>query len=369
MSNQPHIHIIGGGLIGLATARACLDQGASVTVFEHQSQTGHGAGFSNSGMIHPSQSWPWVTGHLDEGAQLQAARHVASLSENAATLLKSRMRALGLDDLSRGPGCYKIFEDIELRSRAHKHYNQIGIQSENKELLSRPALYFPDDFSGNAYHWSAAETLALRQDGAVIKTGVNSEIRMSQDKACVFINDAPIEADHIIICAGYKTNSLLAPLEVSLPIKAVRGFALNFDITKLKPSALMPDTGKEAPLVDVPIMDAQTHSALTLFGGQLRLSGTLGEQSARKLWQRWCEIMPDIMGQLNTPQLVWSGQRPVCALGRPIIAQSPHIGLWVNSGHGHMGWTLSMASGELIADMVLNGKQDKRFTWPSTHGT
>ena len=355
MAKRPHVLIIGGGLIGLASARACLDRGAKVTLLEHQAQTGYGAGFSNSGMIHPSQSWPWVTGYLSENAQFEAARHVASLAKSAAPLLKTRMHALGLDDISRHTGCYKIFETSDARSRAHKQYNQIDVKAENKDLLSRPALFFPNDFSGNAYHWSAAETQALSQDGAIIKTNVDSTLCDVNGQPRVFIDGSPQDADHIIICTGHKTNKLLAPLGLNLPIKAVRGFALNFAMTD-----------KSTALPQVPIMDSKTHSALTQFKDQLRLSGTLGEQSAQRLWQRWCEIIPDIMSRHKTPQFVWSGQRPVSELGRPIISQSPLKGLWVNSGHGHMGWTLSMASGELIADMVLSGTKDERFIWPNS---
>jgi len=131
-----------------------------------------------------------------------------------------------------------------------------------------------------------------------------------------------VAADHIILCAGHKTNELLAPLGLNLPIKPVRGFAIDFN----------PNGFDLSDLPQAPVMDAASHSALTLFENHLRLSGTLGEQSARPLWQRWCELMPDVMAQLSAPQRIWSGYRPVSALGRPIISQSPLQGLWVNSG-------------------------------------
>jgi D-amino-acid dehydrogenase len=71
------------------------------------------------------------------------------------------------------------------------------------------------------------------------------------------------------------------------------------------------------------------------------------------------------MQALPRPDRVWSGDRPVSLLGRPIISESPIKGLWVNSGHGHMGWTLSMASGELIAQMIFDGQSAPAFSWPN----
>ena len=218
----------------------------------------------------------------------------------------------------------------------------------------RPALHFPDDFSGNAYRWSHAESRALSQDGVKIHTEAHVALHEKNGRISAELDGQAVEADHIILCAGYSTNELLQTVGLSLPIKPVRGFALDFNVGGIDLSSLP----------KAPIMDAASNSALTLFDKTLRLSGTLGQQTARPLWQRWCELAPHIMSNLGAPDRVWSGSRPVSALGRPIIAQSPHKGLWVNSGHGHMGWTLSMVSGQLMADMIISGHHDTRFDWP-----
>ena len=354
MKTSPHILIIGAGLIGLATARACVDSGAKVTVTERQSRTGLGAGFANSGMIHPSQAWPWVTGGLEEASQLQAARDVAELARNSVTALKDRMEELKLPDATRATGCFKVFQTDALRDSANIQYGQIGIKTQDTDILGRPAVKFPNDFSGSAYDWSVAESRALSRDGAKIYTQAQVTLHEKNRQISAVLDGQTVKADHIILCAGYNTNELLRAVGLSLPIKPVKGFALDFNIADIDLTSL-PKT---------PIMDAASNSALTLFNKTLRLSGTLGQQSARPLWQRWCELAPHIMSTLGTPDRVWSGSRPVSALGRPIMAQSPFKGLWVNSGHGHMGWTLSMVSGQFMASMILDGHQDTRFTWP-----
>ena len=354
MAQPQHILIIGAGLIGLATARACVNSGAKVTLVERQSFTGHGAGFANSGMIHPSQAWPWVTGDLNIGAQLQAARNVADLARTSVTSLKDRMVKLGLSDIKRETACYKIFESHEARNLAKDQYSQIDIQTQDSVILGRPALIFPNDFSGSAYDWSQAETQALRQDGVTLQTNAQVTLGEKDGHATVSIDECHVRADHIILCTGYSTNKLLHPLKLNLPIKPVRGFALDFDMAGLDVTSLP----------QAPIMDAKSHSALTLFGKTLRLSGTLNEQTAHPLWQRWCHLSPNLMSNVSDPKRIWSGFRPVSELGRPIITQSPLKNLWVNSGHGHMGWTLCMASGQLMADMVIAGQSNSNFSWP-----
>jgi len=356
MVTQPHILIIGGGLIGLATARSCLDHGARVTLAERRAQTGRGAGFANSGMIHPSQAWPWVKDGLSDAAQERAARDVASLSGHAVSTLQARMKALGLTDISRRQGCYQIFESAAQRDAAKLRYGITKTQTRDTVLLGRPALNFPQDFSGNARDWSIAETAALIADGAEIITGAETQLSHQNGKLSATLNGKAVKADHIILCTGHRINERLDDIGLSLPIKPVCGFAIEFDASGVDLSSLP----------DAPIMDASSHSALTKFDSRLRLSGTLSETSARPLWQRWCELLPDIMASLPTPHLIWSGVRPVSALGRPIITQSPIKGLWVNSGHGHMGWTLSMVSGALIADMIINGADDNHFDWPNS---
>jgi len=353
MTQYPHILVIGGGLIGIANARAFMTRGARVTLIERQASIGHGAGFANSGMIHPSQAWPWVESGLDETVQLLAARSVVKLAKHAPNHLKQRMRSLSLPDIDRSGGCYQIFDNPRARNTAQTRYKQIGIHAQACEQISRPALYFPGDFSADAYAWCRAEINALCAEGLDLHLGAQVKLTPSNAGIKAVINENIISADHIILCAGHGTNTVLSPLDLHLPLQAVRGFALDFNAASLNMT-----------LPKAPVMDAASRTALTIFRHTLRLSGTLGEVSARPLWQRWCHLMPELMRQLPRPRQVWSGDRPVSLLGRPFITETPHKGLWVNTGHGHMGWTLSMASGELMAQMILDGETAPDFAWP-----
>jgi len=356
MTRQPHILIIGAGLIGLANARAFIDRGANVTLIERKAAIGHGAGFANSGMIHPSQAWPWIDSGLDKAAQLKAAHAVAKLARAAPKQLRQRMEALSLPDIKRGQGCYQIFDTPLKRDLSKTRYQQINITADTTNQLSYPALYFPDDASGNAYEWSRAEAAALINEGVKLHTQVNIKLTASSQGIKAVLNGENVSPDHIILCAGHHTNTALKPLGLHLPIRSIRGFALDFDSAAIDVSGLP----------DVPVMDAASRTALTRFDNVIRLSGTLGDISARPLWERWCRIMPDVMRGLPRPHHVWSGERPVSLLGRPIISPTPIKGLWVNTGHGHMGWTLSKVSGGLMAQMILDGQMAPSFAWPDS---
>ena len=107
----------------------------------------------------------------------------------------------------------------------------------------------------------------------------------------------------------------------------------------------------------------RSHSALSFYEDHIRLSGTVGAKSAKALLSTWGEISPELMKALGDPIRVWEGQRPMSALGRPFIGRTAIPRLWVNCGHGHMGWTLSAGSGEVLAEMVMEDVIDARFVW------
>jgi len=145
MTQYPHILIIGGGLIGIANARTFITRGAKVTLIEQQASIGRGAGYANSGMIRPSQAWPWVESGLDETVQLLAARRVAILAKNAPDHLKQRMQSLSLPDIDRSGGCYQIFDSMSARNTAK---TKSAFAPKNLSKYHAPHSIFPMTFQG-----------------------------------------------------------------------------------------------------------------------------------------------------------------------------------------------------------------------------
>jgi len=344
---------MGAGLIGLSTAEALQRRGAEVTLTDARSDVMHGTSYSNSGMIHPSQARPWLSSG-DVSFDREATKAVLQLARESKTLLLEKFQSLGLkESLSRPTGCYQIFENSLEAQAAQDFYMSVGLQadlvSDAVKTLGHLALHFPEDRSGDAYSYGQALKARLSENGAVfIYKASDLKLRQGRDGVTAQLRGHVFHCDHVVVCAGPQSAEVMAQMGVSLPLTLARGFAVNFDRPNLE-------------LSEQPIMDAQTCSAMTVLGQTLRFSGTVGEASAQPLLKRWFQLAPDIMSVLSPAREVWSGLRPIPPRGRPYISATSVPNLWVNAGHGHMGWTLCAGSGELIADIILGGKEDDRF--------
>jgi D-amino-acid dehydrogenase len=101
-------------------------------------------------------------------------------------------------------------------------------------------------------------------------------------------------------------------------------------------------------------MDADSHSAMTVFEDEVRLSGSVGLEKPDGLLEIWRKIAPAMMDQLGEPYAAWTGMRPVSATGCPIMGATEAKGLFVNAGHAHMGWTQCAGAGEVVAEAVFS---------------
>ena len=357
MQNGLNIVIIGAGLIGLSSADALISRGHRVTIIEARSGPARGTSYANSGMIHPSQARPWAfDGHV--AMEDAAFKAVYELAQRSKTLLQDRLLDLGLYTDRPALGCYKLYADMASARLAQRHYSENGVTSravmDIEATLGHFALYFEGDGWGNAHDYALALEANIKSRGAVIiYDAPELRIRRGDQGVTAQMKGHIFHADHVIIAAGPQSPDVLRQLGLNLPMKAVRGYSVNFE----RPDIALPFA---------PLMDSETHSAMTVFKDHLRLSGTMNEDSARPLLQRWCVLAPNIMSALKPATEIWSGLRPMSKAGRPYIGPTSVKGLWVNSGHGHMGWTLSAGSGELIANMIVDGVKDDRFAMAGT---
>ena len=367
MAEPLKIAIIGAGLIGLSSADALLrasKKGAVVvTIFEQRSAPVRGTSFCNSGMIHPSQSVSWSSdGKIPDKLSLAASLSVFDLATRSRKLLQDNAKRLKLTDmLKRSKGCMQIYPDIRDAQKAQKAFESLGVKSsilmDPVETFGHPALLFPDDISGNARLYGEALAADLKARGVDIIYNANDisfrpqddgvAIGLAQDE---FSNPRRENFDHVIMAVGPQSPNVMASLGLSIQIDAVGGHAVNY----AKPDMTLPDR---------PLMDVTSRSALTVFKDHVRLSGTWGLEDNAALLARWNSLAPQMMSKLGPPQTSWTGLRPVSRLGRPYISATSIPRLWVNTGHGHLGWTLCAASGALMAKMILDGEVDKRFAY------
>ena len=352
VADAPNITIIGAGLIGLCTAEALSARGARVTVLDAQPGPCEGTSFSNSGMIHPSQALSWAETIVDAAA-LDAARVTVDLGKRSREILLGMKKRLGLP--MRQDGCVQIYDDLGAAQAAQTLFNQIGVRAniliDQIDTFGQAACQFPEDSSGDSRAFGCALAADLARRGvAFIYSASDIEFRPTQTGFGVRTGGRIIKADHLILAAGIKTAQLLATVEIRMQLEAVSGTAADFS---------RPVEAGDLPAY--PVMDTQSRSALTVFEDRVRISGGWGLTDPASLIERWRDLAPGLMLRLGEPLSTWTGVRPVSPVGRPYISATSKPGLWVNTGHGHMGWTLCAGSGELLAEMILDGRKGAQF--------
>lgn len=354
MDTSPNIAIIGAGLIGLCTAEALAARGAAVTVIDARPGPCEGTSFSNSGMIHPSQAQSWEPG----GRQLHlrdAAKVTADLAAQSRTLLLKHIRRLKLP--IRPAGCLQIHPNFEAARAAQTAYNDIGVEAniiiDPIDTFGQTACQFPNDSSGDSRSFGCALAADLQARGvAFLYEAADVDIRRAETGFNIRAASQIIKADHLIIAAGIHSVELLAQMEIRMQLKAISGAAADF---------ALPEARDDIP--SCPVMDAVSRSALTVFEDRIRIAGGWDLKDPAPLLERWADLAPGLMLRLGRPISTWTGIRPVSPAGRPYISATSIPNLWVNTGHGHMGWTLSAGSGELLAQMILEAREDGRFAF------
>jgi len=162
-------------------------------------------------------------------------------------------------------------------------------------------------------------------------------------------------ADGYVIAAGSYSTALLRPLGIRLAVRPAKGYSVTFDAPQTTGADRTPSSA-----LKVPIVDDDMHAAVVPVGGAIRVAGTaefagfdltLRPERVKNLTQLVQQILPRAGLDPDTAK-PWCGLRPMSADGVPIIGPTPISNLWVNTGHGHLGWTMAAGSGELLADLM-----------------
>lgn len=408
--NNDHTLIIGGGLLGLATAHALLERGGKVRVLETLMQVGHGTSFANGGLITPSMSEPWNS----PGAW----RHFAASVTDPAAPMKLRARALpglvrfGLRFLRHStPARYRYATEASFRlaresvretrlwrERLNLAYDgrasgalslfrtgssmqeQLALSMQLQALglrftqldadgaiLAEPmlgdiaadiegALLFPDDEVGDAQALCAALGNCIIARGGEISTQrhVSRIIVRAGRVQGVEADGEVLPAMRVIVAAGVGSVGLLRGAGVPISMAPAKGYSLTVDFSG------------RSPLPALPVSDRVRHVVVTPLGQRLRIAGTAefaGEDLRMRperiapLAAAFREIYPRLARDVDPAQgSAWAGLRPVSADGLPFIGPTRVAGLYVNAGHGALGLTLAAGSAVLLADLLQGAK-------------
>ena len=226
------------------------------------------------------------------------------------------------------------------------------------------------DESGDAmvFTQALAQRCAARGVTFLYKQAIKGMERNRQGQPTVTLqgSDQTLSADHVVVACGSYSAPLLRSAGIDLPIYPGKGYSATFDI--LKP--------QDAPMVST--IDDAKKIAITRLGDQIRVAGTIEVGSydltlesplararchmlskrVEEVWPGMCDTRTEEQG--GNPRY-WTGLRPATPTNIPFIGQTKIKGLWVNAGHGTLGWTHGAGSGKAMAELICGASPAMAF--------
>jgi D-amino-acid dehydrogenase len=219
------------------------------------------------------------------------------------------------------------------------------------------SLLFTNHESGDARIFSrlVSERAAALGANTLFNTRATGLEREAGKFRAVATDQGDIEADACIVAAGCDTRDLLAPLGMKVPIYPVKGYSATIEIDADDPAPVMP------------LLDLKRRFVTARLGpNRLRIAGlaefagydtTINPARMAVLLKGAAQLLPAMADRIRTsPPNAWTGLRPMTPDGPPLLGPTPVDGLYLNSGHGAMGWTQACGSAELVADLVTGTK-------------
>jgi D-amino-acid dehydrogenase len=403
-----HAIVIGSGVIGTTTAYYLNRLGYEVTVLDRQPRSGLETSFANAGQISPGYSAPWagpgiplkaIKWMLSEHSPLvirpsrldaEMFRFIRMMLRNCTTaryhVNKARMlrvaeySRLALDELrtetgisydERTRGTLQVFrtdaqvqgakKDTDILDECKVPYEVLDIDGciaaepglKHVRDKIRGGLRLPLDETGDCLQFTQSLAATCISKGVVFHYGVNiEELILSNGKISgVKTDQGVLKADQYVMALGSYSSKLLKPVGVDIPVYPVKGYSITVPIVS-------PD---DAPVSTV--MDETYKVAITRLGDRVRVAGTaeltgydLSLHEERRQTVRF--VVSDMFpkaADMKEDQF-WTGLRPMTPDGTPVIGATPYANLFINTGHGTLGWTMACGSGRLLADIMAGQK-------------
>jgi len=400
--------VLGAGVIGTTTAYYLAKSGAEVTVIERQPDPAQETSFANAGQVSPGYSTPWAAPGIPLKAlkwmlekhaplsikpdgslwQLQwmismlkecnAHRYginkerMMRLSEYSRACLQALRERTGLQYEQRTGGTLQLFrtqQQMDGVMRDIQVLEDCGVPYELLEAgeLARaePALALsgakltgglrlPKDETGDC------NLFTQRLADLACHEGVRFQFNQSVDRlevngdriTAIHCGHERLTADRYVVAFGSYSRDLLLPAGIELPVYPVKGYSLTVPL----------DDESRAPVSTV--LDETYKIAVTRFdqrirvGGMAELSGfdlSLNPKRRATLEMVVSDLFPG--GDLSRATF-WTGLRPMTPDSTPIVGGTRLSNLFVNTGHGTLGWTMACGSGKLMSDIVLGTKPE-----------
>ena len=411
--------VLGAGILGVHTAYFLRQRGYEVTVIDRQPGPALETSFANGSQISVSQSDPWASPHapfkilkwlgkedapllfrlkLDvnqwrwglrflyeclpsraEHNTLQAMR----LSEYSRRTLQMLRKETGIQYDHAEAGIMMIHSDAQSFDDAAKAAQLLIRNGERRDVLSvaeavriEPALahtaptlagaiYAPNDESGDAYKFTIAMADKAAAMGVEFRynTTIKRIDRAGGEVSGVVVThadrpDETLDADAYVVALGSYSSALLRDVGVDALVYPAKGYSATLPIVN------------QAGAPKGSITDDEMKIVFTTIGQRLRIAGTaelngfdttLNPVRCEALTRRAKHHFPDLCDWATVEY--WTGLRPATPSNLPIIGQSKLKNLYLNTGHGTLGWTEGPGSARALADIIAGQKPEVDYAF------
>lgn len=404
-----HVMVLGAGVIGVSSAWYLAKAGHKVTVVDRQPEVAMETSFANAGQISPGYSAPWAAPGIPLKAIKWLMQELAPLminpkemdcrtirwigkllmncNEKRYRVNKSRMmrlaeysrdslrearKELGFHYDERSRGTLQVFrtqKQIDASAKDIAVLKECGVEHQVLDvegcLEYEPALAYtqnkivggirlPQDETGDCHLFTMHLADQCREMG--VEFHMNKDIQGLQVQGDqitgVITDEGVLTADTYVVALGSYSTQMLADVGLDIPVYPIKGYSLTLPVAD----------GSRAPVSTV--MDETYKVAVTRFDDRIRVGGTAEiasfnlELDPRRRANVEYVVSDLFTGACNVEEAeFWTGLRPMTPDGTPIIGENPKYGnLFINTGHGTLGWTMAMGSARVTADLI-SGKQ------------
>ncbi|MYN09232.1 D-amino acid dehydrogenase [Pseudoduganella aquatica] len=394
------IVILGSGVIGVTSAYYLARAGHDVTVLDRQPASAQETSFANAGQISPGYASPWAAPGIPLKAmkwmlqrhaplsitpdgtlfQLQwmwqmlqncnADRYAVNkermvrLAEYSRDCFKALRAATGIEYQGRQKGTTQLFRTQQQLDGAAKDIDVLKETGVPYELLTREQLLsaepgldkdklvgglrLPNDETGDCQLFTTRLTAMAVELGVKFRynTEIDSLVMEGGEIKGVLTDAGLVQADSYVVAMGSYSTQLLQDI-VKIPVYPLKGYSITVPIV---------DAAK-APTST--ILDETYKIAVTRFDDRIRVGG-MAEIAGfdKRLNPRRRETLEMVVNDLfpgagdTAKATFWTGLRPMTPDGTPVVGPTAVRNLFINTGHGTLGWTMSCGSAQLLADII-----------------
>ncbi len=401
--------VLGAGIIGVTTAYYLARQGVEVEVLDRQREAGMETSFANAGELSYGMTSPWAA----PGIPLKAmkwlfmryrplmiwpmlspsmwswcAQMVGNCNAKSYSVNKGRM--VRVSNYSRDTLTELIQDlpiDFDLQERGtlqlFRKQKQIDGSKADQEVLAEygspfelldrdgciaaepglahvadkfvGGLRLTSDRTGDCRKFTQALAKKAAELGVIFHYNVNIDGFATEREKIVGVDtsDGRVTGDRYVCAMGPYAPVLLKTIGIRLPIYPIKGYSITLPITD-------PDAAPRST-----IMDETYKVAITRLGDRIRVAGqaeiigynkNLGSHATDAVRHVISDLFPK-GGDVSKAE-GWTGLRPMTPDGTPVIGPTRYDNLFLNTGHGTLGWTMSCGSARVVADLVMDRTPD-----------